>query len=86
MVLDMQETILLDQMHLEKSNIVARRREGTDLHEGTIWNNGEKHQVGSWSKVSEQAKNQSLISVDRSVIGPKGTSIALSEAVRRHNR
>ena len=73
-------------MHLDTGNIIRRRQDGGDLDEATIWNNGDKHQVGAWSKVSEQVKNQSLISVDRSAIGPKGTSIVLSEAVRRHNR
>ena len=42
MVLDMQETIPLDQMHLQKSNLAGRRPDG-DLHETTIWNNAEKY-------------------------------------------
>jgi hypothetical protein len=58
MVLEMQETIPLDEVHLENADAVGNRRDG-DLSERTIWQNSGKSQAGAWSKVSEQAKNQS---------------------------
>ena len=83
-VLDMQETLPLDQMHLEKSNLNGRML--ADDHQQTLRQRTDKHQVGDRSKASESSKNQSVVSFDRSTIGPTGTSIALSEAVKRHNR
>ena len=71
-------------MHLEKSNLNGRML--ADDHQQTLRQRMDKHQAGDRSKASESSKNQSLASFDRSTIGPTGTSIALSEAVKRHNR
>lgn len=76
-------------MHQDKTDttMVENHDDEGELQEATIWNAGHKLQAGAWSKVSAQAnKNPSLIGGQRAAIGPKGTHIALSEAVRKHNR
>ena len=54
-MIEMQETIPLDQIHQEKTDITMdRNNDEGSLQEATIWNPTNKKQPGAWSQVSLQ--------------------------------